>query len=194
MPIDGTEHTGAEAQAERAITARQALVLEFITGYIREHGWAPSLREIGRYMGIGSTNGVNDHLRALERKGYITRDSMKSRAIRVIGAAVTFAEPEAARQPWVYFAQSTTDLRIKIGFSVDATRRLGDIRYERRSPLVLLARIPGGIELERRIHARFAELRIEGEWFRPDQRLVMAIQRLRDCRTPFDIDCALEES
>src|SRR5207302_6774432 len=33
-------------------------------------------------MGIRSTNGVNDHLRALERKGYLTREDMKSRALR----------------------------------------------------------------------------------------------------------------
>lgn len=36
-------------------------------------------------FGIKSTNGINDHLRALERKGYITRDPLKSRAIRVVG-------------------------------------------------------------------------------------------------------------
>ena len=33
-------------------------------------------------MGIRSTNGVNDHLRALERKGYLAREDMKSRALR----------------------------------------------------------------------------------------------------------------
>ncbi len=42
----------------------------------------PTLREIGARMGIRSTNGVNDHLRALERKGYLTREDMKSRALR----------------------------------------------------------------------------------------------------------------
>jgi len=41
-----------------------------------------ALREIGARMGIRSTNGVNDHLRALERKGYLTREDMKSRALR----------------------------------------------------------------------------------------------------------------
>ncbi len=35
-------------------------------------------------MGIRSTNGVNDHLRALERKGYLTREDMKSRALRPV--------------------------------------------------------------------------------------------------------------
>lgn len=38
-------------------------------------------------MGIRSTNGVNDHLRALERKGYLTREDMKSRALRPVAQA-----------------------------------------------------------------------------------------------------------
>ncbi len=39
-------------------------------------------------MGIRSTNGVNDHLRALERKGYLRREDMKSRALRLVGESV----------------------------------------------------------------------------------------------------------
>ena len=40
-------------------------------------------------MGIRSTNGVNDHLKALERKGFLTRDDLKSRAMRPVGFEVT---------------------------------------------------------------------------------------------------------
>ena len=40
-------------------------------------------------MGIRSTNGVNDHLRALERKGYLRREDMKSRALKLVEAAET---------------------------------------------------------------------------------------------------------
>jgi len=64
------------------LTARQQQVLEYIRKSIAQRGYPPTLREIGAYMGIRSTNGVNDHLRALERKGYLTREDMKSRAIR----------------------------------------------------------------------------------------------------------------
>jgi repressor LexA len=53
------------------ITERQTRVLAFLHAFIREKGYPPTLREIGAHMGIRSTNGVNDHLRALERKGYI---------------------------------------------------------------------------------------------------------------------------
>ena len=58
------------------------MVLQYIQSSITERGSPPTLREIGNFMGIRSTNGVNDHLRALERKGYLTREDMKSRALR----------------------------------------------------------------------------------------------------------------
>lgn len=66
----------------QGLTERQQQVLHYIRQSITERGYPPTLREIGAYMGIRSTNGVNDHLRALERKGYLTREDMKSRALR----------------------------------------------------------------------------------------------------------------
>ena len=67
------------------MTERQEMILQFIRSSIRERGYPPTLREIGAKMGIKSTNGVSDHLRALERKGYIRREDMKSRALRPVG-------------------------------------------------------------------------------------------------------------
>lgn len=64
------------------LTDRQQMVLKYIESSITERGYPPTLREIGNFMGIRSTNGVNDHLRALERKGYLAREDMKSRALR----------------------------------------------------------------------------------------------------------------
>src|SRR5450432_360083 len=66
----------------QGLTDRQQQVLEYIRSSITDRGYPPTLREIGAHMGIRSTNGVNDHLRALERKGYLTREDMKSRALR----------------------------------------------------------------------------------------------------------------
>lgn len=68
--------------AKAPLTERQKMILDFINQTIMDHGYPPSLREIGAFMGIKSTNGVNDHLTALERKGYLRRDSMKSRALQ----------------------------------------------------------------------------------------------------------------
>jgi repressor LexA len=66
----------------QGLTDRQQQVLTYIRQSIIDRGYPPTLREIGAHMGIRSTNGVNDHLRALERKGYLTREDMKSRALR----------------------------------------------------------------------------------------------------------------
>lgn len=66
----------------QGLTSRQDQVLQYIRQSIHDRGYPPTLREIGAHMGIKSTNGVNDHLRALERKGYLTREDMKSRALR----------------------------------------------------------------------------------------------------------------
>jgi repressor LexA len=63
------------------------MVLDYIRESIVDRGYPPTLREIGARMGIRSTNGVNDHLRALERKGYLTREDMKSRALRPVAPA-----------------------------------------------------------------------------------------------------------
>jgi repressor LexA len=68
------------------LTDRQQAILSFISQSIEERGYPPTLREIGEHFGIRSTNGVNDHLRALEKKGHLQREDLKSRALRPVGA------------------------------------------------------------------------------------------------------------
>jgi repressor LexA len=68
------------------LTHRQQQALDFITACLDANGYPPTLREIGEHMGIRSTNGVNDHLKALERKGYLVREELKSRALRPVDA------------------------------------------------------------------------------------------------------------
>jgi len=70
--------------AKEPLTDRQKAVLEFISHSIERRGYPPTLREIGEHMGIRSTNGVNDHPKALEKKGYLEREDLKSRALRPI--------------------------------------------------------------------------------------------------------------
>lgn len=79
----------------QGLTKRQEQTLDFIRQSIEERGYPPTLREIGEYMGIRSTNGVNDHLRALERKGYLRREDMKSRALKVVDFAGSGSTPKA---------------------------------------------------------------------------------------------------
>lgn len=69
------------------LTKRQREMLGFIEGHIQSRGYPPTLREIGNELGIHSTNGVHDHLLALQKKGYIEQRAGTCRTIRVISAA-----------------------------------------------------------------------------------------------------------
>ena len=68
------------------LTQRQRDILDFISTSIDRRGYPPTLREIGEHFGIQSTNGVNDHLKALEKKGFLAREGLKSRAMRPMSA------------------------------------------------------------------------------------------------------------
>lgn len=69
------------------LTDRQQNVYDMIRSLIVQRGYGPTVREIGEHFGIKSPNGVMCHLRALERKGLITRSPNKSRAIELTHAA-----------------------------------------------------------------------------------------------------------
>lgn len=73
--------------ATTQLTERQLEVLRFIATEIEDKGYPPTIREIGEALDIASTNGVNDHLKALEKKGYLQRDPVKSRALIPTSAA-----------------------------------------------------------------------------------------------------------
>ena len=69
------------------LAPRQKEVLDFIAASIQQQGIPPSLREIGDALGIRSTNGVADHIKALLKKGYVSRvdgaGSGRARALRL---------------------------------------------------------------------------------------------------------------
>lgn len=71
------------------LAPRQRQLLDFISAYQDQKGLPPTLREIGDAMGIKSTNGVSDHLKALIKKGYLERsgDARSSRSVRIAQAA-----------------------------------------------------------------------------------------------------------
>lgn len=69
---------------QKDLTERQIKVLRFIERTVSLSGYPPTIREIGNAFGIKSTNGVNDHLRALMRKGYLAKEAGKSRTLTLI--------------------------------------------------------------------------------------------------------------
>jgi REP element-mobilizing transposase RayT len=70
--------------SEESLTEQQKKVLDFVQQYAEHHGFAPSLREIGQGLGLASVNAVRGHVAALERKGFITKESDKARSIRLV--------------------------------------------------------------------------------------------------------------
>lgn len=97
-PGDGAADEEDGSSGRDALTDRQQEILDFISKSIAKRGYPPTLREIGSHFGIKSTNGVNDHLRALEKKGYLQREDLKSRALRpIVSAGETVEVPLLGR-------------------------------------------------------------------------------------------------
>lgn len=67
------------------LTKRQQAIFSFIKEFALDKGYPPTIPEIQEEFGIKSPNGVNNHLKALNRKGYIKRDSSRARALDIIG-------------------------------------------------------------------------------------------------------------
>src|SRR5688500_5631375 len=69
----------------RPLTSLERRILDFIVEYLRRNTYQPSIREIGSRFGIKSTKTVSEYLQSLADKGWIERDSSRSRGVRVIG-------------------------------------------------------------------------------------------------------------
>ncbi len=69
--------------AKGKLTDRQRKILEFIQSFSEQYGYPPSIREIGRAVGISSTSVVNYNLNRLVEEGYLSRDQNVSRGIRL---------------------------------------------------------------------------------------------------------------
>lgn len=70
--------------ASGRITDKQREILEFIKKEIMEHGYPPTVREIGEAVKLKSTSSVHLHLENLEKNGFIRRDPTKPRAIEIV--------------------------------------------------------------------------------------------------------------
>ena len=65
------------------LTPRQRRILEVIRAALADHGYPPSIREMGLAVGLTSTSSVAHQLKALETKGYLRRDPKRPRALEV---------------------------------------------------------------------------------------------------------------
>jgi repressor LexA len=69
-------------QTEKPATERQRRILDVIRAFTADHGYPPSVREIGELVGLSSSSTIHAHLKALEKRGLISRDPTKPRALR----------------------------------------------------------------------------------------------------------------
>lgn len=77
---------------DKPLSRRQQSILQFTRGYMDDHGRPPTIREIGKAVGINSTSVVNYNLGKLEEKGYLDRDPDVSRGLRLTEKASDVAQ------------------------------------------------------------------------------------------------------
>ncbi len=69
------------------LTTRQQEIYEFVKRHTREHGYPPTVRDIGKAVGLMSSSTVHTHLANLEKLGLLRRDPSKPRAIELLDSA-----------------------------------------------------------------------------------------------------------
>jgi repressor LexA len=68
----------------QSLTKKQKTVYNFIKSWYTRKGYPPTIREIASHIGVKSTNAVHNYLKILYRKGFLTREDMKSRTWRPV--------------------------------------------------------------------------------------------------------------
>ncbi len=87
---------------DKPATERQQRILEVIRAFTVERGYPPSVREIGERVGLSSSSTIHAHLKALERRGLISRDPTKPRALRSdLNVPPSPLQPESVVMPIV---------------------------------------------------------------------------------------------
>jgi repressor LexA len=145
-----------------ALTQRQQEILDFISASIVERGFPPTLREIGEHFQIRSTNGVNDHLKALQKKGHLRREDLKSRAMRPI-LQPTPGSPGADIVPLRAQPRGTMEM-LAIGEDLCEVPVLG--RVAAGQPILAVENVQDTVKIDRMLignHREVFGLRIVGE-------------------------------
>jgi repressor LexA len=126
IPVDGTNDAAAASSGARpTLTDKQSAILEFISRSVAQHGYPPSMREIGNAVGLASLSSVTHQLKRLELAGYLRRDANRNRALEVLldlpGSPADDAAPvdEAAMVPLVG--------RIAAGIPITAEQQVDEV-------------------------------------------------------------------
>jgi repressor LexA len=84
-----------------SLTKRQREIFDFIKRYSSEHGYPPTVRDIGKAIGLTSSSTVHAHLSNLEKLGLVRRDPTKPRALELLGEAAKKVVPGPSGLPLV---------------------------------------------------------------------------------------------
>src|ERR671937_2731956 len=83
------------------LTGRQQEIWDFLVDYVDQHGYPPTVREIGEAVGLASPSTVHAHLANLERAGLLKRDPTKPRALELVGREPAAVATEPQKLPLV---------------------------------------------------------------------------------------------
>ncbi|NLV16175.1 MAG: transcriptional repressor LexA [Syntrophomonadaceae bacterium] len=83
------------------LTKRQQQILDYLQSHLKAHGYPPSVREIGKAVGLSSSSTVHLHLTQMEEKGWIRRDPSKPRALEILVDTGNDHDEEIIRLPLV---------------------------------------------------------------------------------------------
>ncbi len=136
----------------KAMSPKRMQIYNYIAQCVADRGYPPSVREICDEVGLSSTSTIHAHLTALEKSGYITRDTGKTRAIKLTGAAplpgkvpllgtVTAGQPILATEEILGYIPFDTDdgaayfaLKVRGDSMINAAILSGDIVVVRKQP------------------------------------------------------------
>ena len=88
---------------KKELTIRQKQILRYIIKQIDKNGYAPSVREIGKAVGLSSTATVHAYLKQLEELKYISKQNQKGRTLRVLKKEVDLYIPRKSKEPITAF-------------------------------------------------------------------------------------------
>lgn len=152
-PIETTHESATPSSAASPLTPKEKTVLEFLEGYVRENGYAPTYQEICSHFGFASFNSAQRYLKQLEAKQYVSlAGGNQKRAITLLQAASAYQEQTEHRA-------NVTPLNVRATAKANAPVEI-DSAYSpgNQFQVPLLGRVAAGLPLEAYEHDEFIDI------------------------------------
>ena len=140
----------------KGITQRQQDVLSYIGEYVEEKGFPPAVRDIAKRFNLASAAGVHKHIKALVRKGYLSKEELISRSLRVIRPNIP-----ARNTREMQFAELPLAGYVAAGQPIEAVEQGGEYVTV---PAALLSRSTGNYVLKVRGDSMIEECIADGDY------------------------------